>query len=68
MSDLLLLSQMATEAVDNANSMIKMTTCNKGFSPTTTGVLPTPGQWSFMFDSLLQQAANVTLVAMQEEA
>jgi len=67
MSDLLLLSWTATEAMDNEN-MIKMMIHNKGSSPTTMGVLPMLGQRPFVFDSSLQQAANVTLVAMQEEA
>ncbi len=65
MSDPFLLSGMAMEAMDNQN-MIKTTTCNKGFSPTT-GLLPMPGQRPFMFDLSLQQAANVTPFAMQRK-
>jgi len=68
MSDLLLLlsQQMALEAMDNEN-MIGMMTHNQGFSPTTMGVLCMLGQRPFVFDSSLQQAANVTPFAMQEE-
>jgi len=81
MSDLFLLSQLATEVMDNENGLESATrnqgpsptntgvaTHNQGPSPTTTGVLPTPGQRPFVFDSSLQQAANVTPFATQEGA
>jgi len=80
MSDLFLLSQLATEAMDNENFRETMarnqgpsptttgvTTRNQGPSPITTGILPTPGQRPFVFDSSLQQAASVTPVTTQEE-
>jgi len=80
MSDLLLLSHLATEAIDNQNfrettarnhgtspPTTGVMTRNQGPSPITTGVLPTPGQRPFVFDSSLQQAANVTPAKTQEE-
>jgi len=67
MSDLLLLSQLATEAM-NTENMTENATRNRGPSPTTTGVLPMPGQRPFVFDSSLQQAANITPFAMQDGA
>jgi len=66
MSDLLLLSKMATDIMNNEN-ILKLMTHNQGFSPTTMGVLPTSGQRPFVFDSSLQQAANMTPVTTQED-
>jgi len=81
MSDLILLSQLATEAMDNETFLetttrnqgpspttTGVTTRNQGPSPITTGVTPTTGQRPFVFDSSLQQAANVTPFVTQEEA
>jgi len=67
MSNLLLLLQMAMEAMNNEN-LIRTLMHNQGPIPTTMRVLPTPGQRPFVFDSSLQQAANVMPFAMQEEA
>ncbi len=67
MSDLLLLSQLAMEAMNNEN-VIENVMRNQRPSPTTMGVLPTLGQRPFVFDSSLQQAANITPFATQEEA
>jgi len=81
MSDLFLLSQLAMEAMDNGNVLetamrnqgpspttTGVAMRNQGPSPTTTGVTPMPGQRPFVFDSPLQQVANMTPFVTQEEA